>query len=93
MNYVNSIKSPATRKIYTTLLRQFLEFCNLQETEELLTRLGDPRQIESRIIDFIVSARDRVTYSYSSLKLAAILAFYSINDLQLNRKKLGKFLG
>ncbi|MGA7603010.1 MAG: hypothetical protein WCE33_08000, partial [Nitrososphaeraceae archaeon] len=93
MNYVNSIKSPATRKIYTTLLRQFLEFCNLRETEELLTRLGDPRQIESRIIDFIVSARDRVTYSYSSLKLAAILAFYSINDLQLNRKKLGKFLG
>ena len=49
--------------------------------------------IESRIIDFIVSARDRVTYSYSSLKLATILAFYSINDLQLNRKKLGKFLG
>ena len=93
MNYVNSIKSPATRKIYTTLLRQFLEFCNLRETEELLTRLGDLRQIESRIIDFIVSARDQVTYSYSSLKLAAIMAFYSINDLQLNRKKLGKFLG
>jgi integrase len=70
-----------------------MEYCNLQDTEDLLTKLGDTRQIESRVIDFIVSARDQVTYSYNSLKLAAIMAFYSINDLQLNRKKLGKFLG
>jgi hypothetical protein len=91
--YVNSIKSPATRKLYVMILRQFMEYCNLQDTEDLLTKLGDTRQIESRVIDFIVSARDQVTYSYNSLKLAAIMAFYSINDLQLNRKKLGKFLG
>jgi integrase len=75
------------------ILRQFMEYCNLQDTEDLLTKLGDTRQIESHVIDFIVSARERVTYSYNSLKLAAIMAFYSINDLQLNRRKLGKFLG
>ena len=44
----------------------------VQDTDDLLTRLGDSRDIESRIIDFIVSSRDTVTYSYSALKAKSI---------------------
>jgi hypothetical protein len=70
-----------------------MEYCNIQHTDDLLTRLGDSKQIESRIIDFIVSNKDTESHSYRCLKLAALTAFYSINDIQLNRRKLGKFVG
>ena len=59
-----------------------MEFCQVKDVEELLTELGDSRQIESRIIDFIVSSRNTDSHSYSNLKLAAITAFYSINYIQ-----------
>lgn len=93
LNYINSIKLPLTRSLYVIVLKKFMEFCHIKATEELLNGLGDSQQIESRIIDFIVSSRDTAYYCYSNLKLAAIMDFYSINDLQLNRRKLGKFLG
>lgn len=42
-----------------------MEFCQVKDVEELLTELGDSRQIESRIIDFIVSSRNTDSHSYS----------------------------
>jgi hypothetical protein len=53
----------------------------------------DTRTIEDDIIDFIISLKER-NYSLASQKacLSALIHFYSINNLVLNRKKIGKFL-
>jgi hypothetical protein len=52
----------------------------------------DPKIIEQQIIDFMVSLQgwSRAT---KSLRMAAVVALYSINDITLNRKRLSKFLG
>lgn len=74
------------------MFEKYMQFLNITNVEELLHQ--DTRQIESNIIKYIIQSRDAGDgYSYRRLRLTAILAFYSINDVVLNRKKLGKFLG
>jgi integrase len=51
------------------------------------------RQIESDIIDFVIFLKER-HYTLSSQKtyLNALIHFFSINDITLNRKKISKFM-
>lgn len=53
----------------------------------------DPKVIESYVIGFIVSLKER-HYSSGSQKicLSALLHFYSYNDIMLNRKNLSAYL-
>jgi integrase len=67
-----------------------MSYLGVTDTEELLRQ--DPKTVEQQIIDYIVSLQG-LSRASKSLRLAAIVAFYSINDVTLNRKKLGKFLG
>jgi integrase len=64
---------------------------NLTDNADELIK-QDPKTIEQQIIDYIISL-DGVARATKSLRLAAIVTFYSINDVTLNRKRLGKFLG
>ena len=69
-----------------------MEFSQITPVDNLVRK--DPKLIEQQIIDYIISLNAKgVSRSMKSLRLAAIVAFYSINDVTLNRKKLGKFLG
>jgi hypothetical protein len=53
----------------------------------------DPKVIESYIIGFIVSLKERQDSSGSQkISLSALLHFYSYNDIMLNRKKLSAYL-
>jgi integrase len=52
----------------------------------------DPKTIEQQIIDYIIF-QEGLSRATKSLRLAAIVTFHSINDVNLNRKRLGKFLG
>jgi hypothetical protein len=53
----------------------------------------DAKSIETEIIDFIVSLKER-NYSLASQKayLSALTRFYSINDVTLRREKISKFM-
>lgn len=53
----------------------------------------DTRTIESDIIDFLISLKEK-HYSLSSQEvyLSALIHFYSINDVMVRRKKIAKFL-
>jgi integrase len=87
--FSSSIRSDETRKTYTLLLKKFIEY--LEEEDILLG--NDPRQIERRIIDFIVSLKEQgkqycAIHNYAS----AITAFYKINDIILNVTKISKFM-
>jgi integrase len=89
-NFINSLSSPDSRQQYVYILKKYMDFLGAKDVDELIKQ--DPRVIEQQIIDFMISLQglSRVT---KSLRLAAVVAFYSINDVTLNRKRLSKFLG
>jgi hypothetical protein len=54
---------------------------------------NNPRLIEHKIIDFIISLRNKgLGYSAISNYVKAIIAFYKINDFVLNTEKVSKFI-
>jgi integrase len=67
-----------------------MDFLGAKDVDELIKQ--DPRVIEQQIIDFMISLQG-LSRATKSLRLAAVVAFYSINDVTLNRKRLSKFLG
>jgi integrase len=91
-NFVNSISSEESRRQYVYILKKYMEFLQLTDVEDLIKQ--DPRIIEQQIIDYIISLNVKgVSRATKSLRMAAIVSLYSINDVTLNRKRLGKFLG
>jgi hypothetical protein len=51
-NFINSIKSAVTKKIYQYNLRLFMEFCNINKFEELIGR-------QNQIIPYLMSLREK----------------------------------
>jgi integrase len=86
-NFINSIGSISTRRTYEFRFNKYREFAS----DKLL--LSDPRLIENQIIDFIFSLKKR-GLRQGSLNgyLSAIIHFYVMNDVVLNRKKITKFI-
>jgi integrase len=97
INFINAIKSPATRKKYSYLLEEYLKYLKFDSKNDNLDLLlsKNVKSIENDIIKYIIDLKENKKLSYSSLntKLAAIYLFYTMNDVIINRKKLGKYLG
>jgi integrase len=86
------VSSPDSRKQYAFTLNKFMNFLGVKDVDELVRQ--DPKAIEQHIIDYIISLEGLgLSRATNALRLAAIVSFYSINDITLNRKRLSKFLG
>jgi Phage integrase, N-terminal SAM-like domain len=59
LNFVNSIKSNVTKKIYKYNLRLFMEFCGINKFEGLIGQ-------ENQIIAYLMSLREK-KLSYNSV--------------------------
>lgn len=100
-NFINAIRSPATRAGYKNSLKRYLVFQKLKEVDDLLpsmnlnpSRNSDPRYIESQIISYIMHLRERgLSYSTLQFLVAPIFTFYQLNDVTLNRKKVSRYMG
>lgn len=93
-NFINAIKSPATREAYENSLRRYLNHIKQKTPDDLLVHASSPRYIESQIIDYIMSLRNnQVSYATIQFLVAPIFTFYQLNDVVLNRKKVSKYLG
>jgi hypothetical protein len=93
-NFVNAIKSPATRVGYENSLRRYLNYLRLTKLDDLLIHASNPRYIESQVIDYIMSLRESgLAYSTIQFLITAIFTFYQINDITLNKKKVSRYLG
>lgn len=89
-NFINSIKSEVTKKIYENDVKYYLKFCNLTKLSDLLT-ITD---LQKQIIKYIMSLRKRGLASNSiSTMLNGIVHFYEMNDVPLNKKKINMFKG
>jgi hypothetical protein len=92
-NFIYSIKSKATKTAYLKALKQFMQYRNVATVEELIR--GEPKLIQSFIIEWIIDLKERRKLSYSSISLycGALRHFYDMNDVTLNWKKIKSFLG
>jgi site-specific recombinase XerD len=72
LNFVDSIKSDITKKIYQYKLRLFMEFCGIDKFEDLSGR-------QDQIISYLMSLREKkLSYNSISTMLNAIYHFYDI---------------
>lgn len=87
-NFINSIKSEVTKKVYEDGIRLYLKFCNLSKVSELLM-IADPQK---QIIEYIMSLRNKGLSSNTiSTWLLGIYHLYEMNDVSLNKKKMNMF--
>ena len=94
-NFINSLSSPSTRHSYSMYLFRFLALP--QYADKTLSQIlqMNPKILEADIIENIISMREKegLSSSSTSLFLAYLHHFFSINDVILNRKKINKFIG
>jgi integrase len=87
--FMNSLRSQYTKRVYAIVFQKYIDFVGSND----VFCQGNPRLIEHKIIDFIVSLRDKgLGYSAITNYVKAILAFYKINDFVLNTDKVSKFI-
>lgn len=90
-NFINTCRSPVTRKHYTRSLEYFTKFLKLDDYDRILDM--DPKLLQMNICDYIVFLRSnnlapRSIASY----VAAIRKFFDMNDvISLNWKKIHSF--
>jgi len=66
-NFINSIKSEVTKKVYEDGIKLYLKYCNLSKLSELLN-VADPQK---KIIEYIMSLRKKGLSSNSSREIPA----------------------
>jgi len=54
---------------------------------------GDIKVIEKSLINYAMDMRKRISYNTRANYCSAVIAFYAMNDVLLNRKKIYKYLG
>jgi site-specific recombinase XerD len=92
--FLDSIASEATKKTYAYHLRQFCRHFKTDDCVRLVDTNIHPSLTEAQIIDYIVHLKSKGnSFSSINVALAAILHFYLINNVTLNRKKISLFLG
>ena len=92
-NFINSIRSEVTKKQYDYLLKKYMKYQHFDTIDELLPK--DHKLIETDIIRYIVWLKQDQKLSSISISqyVAAIIHFYAMNDIVLNRKKIGRYVG
>jgi integrase len=90
-NFVNSIKSPETKKKYQYYLKRFLIGHKLTVNHFLSLPILD---IENTLIDSIVEMKNKhLSTSYIRTSIGAIKHLLVMNDIRINKEKVSKFIG
>jgi len=95
-NFINSIRSPITKKSYTQSLNKY--YLSRPENINLTLKqiiFKTPKTIEYELLDIIYEMKEKQGLSYSTIHstLASIVHFFEINDVSINKRKLNKFKG
>jgi site-specific recombinase XerD len=83
--FIESLASPVSRIVYRNSLKLYAQYRNVQTFEDLLK--GDPRLLQSQIIDYISHLKEKGLSGYSiSTHINSIKKFYESNDIDLRWK-------
>lgn len=90
-NFINSLKSNETKQEYRKCLLKYLKRYKISLKEMLTLPIQD---IENMLIDYLLELKIKdLSSSFISLNFCAIKHFYTMNDVRINKEKIGKFLG
>lgn len=87
-NFINSIKSQASKQVYLFHLSSFIKYCRLDTAASLLSLTND--ELRDKIVKYFLEKK-HFRRSTQSVALAAIKHFCEMNDIILNWKKINKF--
>lgn len=93
-NFIQSLRAERTRIGYRDALSRFMAHLGIDSVDALLMG-GDVKAIQNAIIGWLVYLKNerKLAYATRTSYLSGVMHFYLMNDIELNRKKLGAFLG
>ena len=68
----------------------------ISNPDELLIHLENPKIIQEQIIEYLIQLKNpphSLRYATRSQYLVAIMTFYDLNEVALNKKKIYRYLG
>lgn len=91
-NFINAIKTETTKHNYIFALKKYMRYQKVSRMDELIT--SDVKLIEARIISYIIHLKNVEKIGFGTINgyLAAIVFFYAVQDVNLNRKKICRYL-
>ncbi|MGD9533485.1 MAG: tyrosine-type recombinase/integrase [Candidatus Nitrosocosmicus sp.] len=94
--FIEGLKSAVTKAAYTYALDKYMKFLGIQNSGELLVHEDNPRIIQDQIIEYLIQLKNpphSLRYATRSQYVAAIITFYDLNEVMLNKKKIYRYLG
>lgn len=89
LNFINSLKSKDTKRQYRQSLVSFIK--HYDTTLECLLSLI-AKDTEQMITNYITNLNARgLSHGYLILVMCAIFHFFDLNDVVINKRKIGKF--
>jgi integrase len=91
LNFINSLKSQETKQAYQKALLRYLTHYKTTIDSILTLPIAE---IENMLIDYLMDQKNQdLSSTYINLNFCAIKHFYFMNDVRINKEKIGKFLG
>jgi hypothetical protein len=94
--FIEDLKSAVTKAAYTFALQKYMKYLKIDNPNDLLKYQDNPKFIQNQIIDYLISLKNppvSLRYATRSQYLAAIMIFYDLNEVMLNKKKIYRYLG
>ena len=94
--FIEGLKSPVTKAAYSFALQKYMKYRKVDNPDDLLRYQHDSKFIQNEIIDYLIYLKNppiSLRYATRSQYLAAIMTFYDLNEVALNKKKVYRYLG
>jgi integrase len=94
--FIEGLKSPLTKAAYSYALLKYMKHLKLDNPDDLLKNKDNPKFIQDQIIEYMIYLKNppcSLRYATRSQYLAAIMTFYELNEVRLNKKKIYRYLG
>lgn len=94
--FIEGLKSPVTKAAYTFALQKYMNYLKINTPDELLIYHDNPKFIQNQIIEYLIALKNpphSLRYATRSQYVAAIMTFYDLNEVVLNKKKIYRYLG
>jgi integrase len=94
--FIEGLKSPVTKAAYTFALQKYMKYLKIDNPDDLLKYQDNPKFIQNQIIDYLIYLKNpplSLRYATRSQYLAAIMTYYDLNEVILNKKKIYRYLG
>ena len=89
--YIESLKSPATKKVYLFNFKKFVEYLGKDAKNILCNK--DPIFVQDIVKEYLISLKEK-SLGFSALKnyVIPIISFYKINDVIINTKSIFRLM-